>query len=252
MSFEHGAFSLGEVGGGGPAVLCLHGLRGTPREVRPLGEALMQRGFACLGPYLPGHGETPQKLAATPYQAWTELGLQEYDRLREAHSRVYVLGFSMGGVVALHLCQHREVPAAVVLAAPLRLQRHLEWLIPLVSRWLPFRRGPSDLRDPEALANHQAYDVMPLLAVRQMLKMARLVHDKLAHIRTPLQLLYSRRDRVVPLHNAELIRAGVESSVCRLDYLDESGHIMALDLERTRVAQICCDFLTQEEQKRQD
>ena len=252
MNYAAGAFSLGAVGSGGPAVLCLHGLRGTPREVRPLAEELCDAGFACVGPYLPGHGETPEELAATSHDAWTEHALSAYDELAVSHERVYVLGFSMGGVVALHLCQERPVAAAVVLAAPLRLQRHLHWLLPIISKFMPYQRGPSDLRDPEARELHQAYDVMPLAAVRQMLRMARAVHDNLARIRTPLQLLYSHGDRVVPIENATLIQEGVSSSTCALDFLDASGHILALDLERVEVAQICRDFLTQEEQKRQD
>ena len=55
---------------------------GTPYEVRPPAEALATRGFACLGPLLPGHGTDPGELAST-------------------HERVYVLGLSMGGLLAL-------------------------------------------------------------------------------------------------------------------------------------------------------
>ena len=59
MSPDPGPFKLGDVGGSGPAVLCLHGLTGTPYEVRPPAEALAEAGFACLGPLLPGHGTHP-------------------------------------------------------------------------------------------------------------------------------------------------------------------------------------------------
>lgn len=66
MSVDPGPFRLGDVGGTGPAVLCVHGLTGTPYEVRPPPELLARHGFACLGPLLPGHGQTPQALARIP------------------------------------------------------------------------------------------------------------------------------------------------------------------------------------------
>ena len=43
----------------GDAVLCIHGLTGTPYEVRPLAEALADRGLRARGPLLAGHGGTP-------------------------------------------------------------------------------------------------------------------------------------------------------------------------------------------------
>lgn len=66
MSVDPGPFRPGDVGGTGPAVLCVHGLTGTPYEVRPPAELLARHGFACLGPLLPGHGQTPQALARIP------------------------------------------------------------------------------------------------------------------------------------------------------------------------------------------
>ena len=54
------------------AALCLHGLTGTPYEVRPHGEALSQAGIRAVGPALPGHNETPQSLARVRYQQWLE------------------------------------------------------------------------------------------------------------------------------------------------------------------------------------
>jgi carboxylesterase len=41
-------------GAGRGAALCLHGLTGTPYQVRPIGEALAAAGIAAIGPALPG------------------------------------------------------------------------------------------------------------------------------------------------------------------------------------------------------
>src|SRR2546428_10389277 len=55
-------FALGD---GPDACLLLHGLTGSPAEMRPVGEALAAAGFRALGPLLPGHGTTPEDLVVT-------------------------------------------------------------------------------------------------------------------------------------------------------------------------------------------
>ena len=51
-------------------VVLVHGFSATPREMRPLAEALTARGFAALGVRLPGHGTTPEDLARRNYGEW--------------------------------------------------------------------------------------------------------------------------------------------------------------------------------------
>jgi carboxylesterase len=81
MKPDAGPFRLGAVGRDAPAVLCLHGLTGTPYEVRPPAEALAARGFACAGPELPGHGSSPGELARTSRSDWLHAVAAAFDEL---------------------------------------------------------------------------------------------------------------------------------------------------------------------------
>ena len=51
----------------GAAALCLHGLTGTPYEVRPIAEALVARGVRAKGIWMAGHNGTVEDLARTKY-----------------------------------------------------------------------------------------------------------------------------------------------------------------------------------------
>jgi carboxylesterase len=249
VSVDAGAFELGPVGRGGPAVLCLHGLSGTPYEVRAPAEALAERGFACLGPVLPGHGETPEALAGTRREQWVASAQAAFDRLDREHEVVYVLGLSMGGVLALSLCQERQPGGALVMAAPLDLGRLVRWGVPLVSRLIRFVPSRSDIRDPEALARHPSYDRMPLPAVRELIVLGREVASRLASVEAPLQLLYSRGDQTVPLANAERIQEGVGSAQKSLRVLETSGHVLPVDVEREAVAGLAVEFFSELERR---
>ncbi len=223
-------------------MLCLHGLSGTPYEVRGPAESLAGAGFACLGPLLPGHGESPELLSGTPRGRWVAEARASWDRLRATHDRVYVMGLSMGGVLALDLCAERPVAGALVMAAPLDLGWAVRKLVPGLSRVLRFVPSRSDIRDREALERHPSFDRMPLRAVAELIRLGSEVEAKLASVHAPLRLIYSRGDRTVPLHNAARIRARVASTASDVHLLEESGHVLPVDIERQRVAALALEF----------
>ena len=244
MKADGRAFRLGDARGGeAPAVLCLHGLTGTPYEVRPPAEALAEVGFLCEGLLLPGHGTTAEELAVTPRNAWVEAVVRAHDALAERHARVYVLGLSLGGVLALALAQRRALAGAVVLAAPFDLGRLVRtavpWLMPVV-RSLP--KTPAIL-DDAARARHPGYDRMPLRAVNELLVLAREVERELPAVHAPVQLIFSRRDPTVPPHNAERILRALPPGERELHWLEDSAHVLPVDRERDRVARHVVEFL---------
>jgi len=241
---DGGAFRLGASRGGlAPAVLCVHGLTGTPYEVRPPAEALAARGFLCEGLLLPGHGTTSAELAATTRHAWVEAVVRAHDALAERHARVYVLGLSLGGVLALALAQRRAVSGAVVLAAPFKLGRLVRTTVPWLWPLVPSLPKTPAIFDDEARARHPGYDRMPLRAVNELLKLAREVERQLPLVRAPVQLIYSRRDPTVPAENAELVRSALPPGAHELLWLEDSAHVLPVDRERERVASCVAEFL---------
>ena len=58
------------IAGDARGVLCLHGITGTPFEVRPLAEHFGRLGCTVEAPVLAGHGGTLADLAATRWSDW--------------------------------------------------------------------------------------------------------------------------------------------------------------------------------------
>jgi carboxylesterase len=236
VKVDASAFELGEIGGSGPALLCLHGLTGTPYEARPPLELIERLGFACLGPMLPGHDSTPSDLNGTRRSAWTDAALAAYDRLAATHSRVYTLALSLGVRLALWGAAHRPVRGSLVLAAPLDLGAVVSYGVPLLCRVIESLKKVPAIIDPEARDRHPGYRRMPLRAVAELLSLQAELKPKLASVRAPVRLLYSRLDPTVRPHNAELIRGAVGSRDASIEYLTRSGHVITCDVERERVA----------------
>ena len=240
-------FDLRPSGDEAAAVLCIHGLTGTPYEVRPIAEALVARGFRARGPRLPGHGTVPEDLVGIRWQAWLDAVRAEAEKLRAEHDRVHVAGLSLGGVLTLALAAEGLADAIAVVATPLHLRpAALPLLIPIAKRLRPFlpKRDGSDIRDPEARERHPGYRTMPLAAVHELIRLQRFVRPRLSRITAPILVAHGAHDSTAHPDDARRIAAEVASDTRRLLFLERSGHVVPVDYDGERLAASVCDFLT--------
>ncbi len=113
-----------ELSGATKAVLLLHGLTGTPSEMRFLGDYLNRAGYHVRAPLLPGHGTDIKDLNKTTWRDW--FGRAEIDFLSlSAHfEKVFIAGVSMGGLIALWLMANKfgRIGGGAALATPMRFR----------------------------------------------------------------------------------------------------------------------------------
>ena len=82
-------------------VLLVHGLTGTPLEMRLLALGLNNAGFTVQGVQLSGHCGTMDDLLATRWQDWNDSVQQAAQRLARDVDLLFVGGLSMGAMLAL-------------------------------------------------------------------------------------------------------------------------------------------------------
>ncbi|MFK7894912.1 MAG: alpha/beta hydrolase [Myxococcota bacterium] len=228
----------------GAAALCLHGLTGTPYEMRPVAQVLRERGFRTRAPWMAGHAEGHLALEQTEYADWVELARNELAALRSEYERVVLCGVSMGGLVSLRLAQTEVVEGVVTVGVPLRLSAATRFLLPLVRPFLPHRtkRG-SDIQDPAARARHPGLEAMPLASVRELIRLQAVVSAELGKVTAPILISHGRLDRTAHPRDAEVIHAGVASESKELFYLERSGHVSTVDYDGEALARAAGDFL---------
>ncbi|MBY0399828.1 alpha/beta fold hydrolase [Myxococcota bacterium] len=225
-------------------MLCLHGLTGTPYEVRPLAEALVARGLRAVGPWMAGHEAGHTALARTPHAEWIALADRALAELRATHARVFAVGVSMGGLVSLRLAQTGSLDGLVVVGTPLALPFPIPLLARLLRPLLPYRpkRG-SDIQDPAARARHPGLEAMPLAAVTELVALQGLVAPALGQICAPILVTHGRLDRTAQPRDAERIHGEVASTDKALLYLERSGHVATVDHDGPALAQRTADFI---------
>jgi carboxylesterase len=230
--------------GGPDAVLLLHGLTGSPFEMRFVADRLHAAGFRCRGPVMPGHGGDPSALVNLPWAAWVEGARRELEALAGAR-RTFVVGCSMGAVVACALAHAvpERVDGLALLAPALRLRLSgrlaallaRRTLLPQILPVIP-KFGGSDVRDPILRRDNPCMPGIPISAVAELVDLERHVDRLLPGIAAPTLVIAGRQDHTVKLSGARRIARRVGSGPGKLVILEQSYHLVGIDVERERCA----------------
>jgi carboxylesterase len=241
----------------GPAALCLHGFTGTPYDVAPVAHALADAGFAVSAPLLAGHGQDAAALTASTWNDWVASAGAALDRIKVASDggRVTLVGFSMGGLLALRLARTRpdDVAALALLSVPLRLP---DWQarilrgfghLPGFLKRRPFaslrKRGGSDVTDDRVRNATPSLPHMPLASLSELVALGDVVRRDLPFIAQPAFVAHGARDHTVPRSAAFELAGSLASPTVERLWLPRSGHLVILDVEHVELCAAVVRFL---------
>lgn len=237
---------------GTDAALVLHGLTGSPYEVRPVAEALADSGLRVRAPRLIGHGRTPKALQHTRWGDWLAIARRHFDELAAEHERVFIVGLSMGALVSIALAHERGARCAgvVSMATPLELEWKSQATLRAathlpIADFVPFlsKRGGPDVSDAAVAAAMPSYDRIPLAAAASLLEGQAVAIDRVPRLGVPFLVLHGRFDHVAPVHNAHRLMKMLRTPQRRLVVYPRSWHILPLDVEHEAVARDIVAFV---------
>ena len=247
-------------------VLLVHGLCGSPTEMRFIANGLTRAGYVVRCPALAGHCGTEADLAATCWQDWYRSAEAALLELSEQSEKVVVAGLSTGAVLGLMMAaRHPDKVAGLALYSPtLWLNgRGVPWYANLfrlvTSRWLAsfFRFPvPSDfgIKDERlrtfitcALVVPGASGLpfaTPGVAVLERQRLVSAVLPDIAKITVPVLMLHPREDDYADLSNAAYLQRALRGPV-DLVVLEDSYHLITVDRQRNQVLDRTLGFLGQ-------
>ncbi len=225
------SLSAGPVG-----CLLVHGLTGSPPEMRPMGDYLFKRGLTVSGPRLAGHGTTPQDLARATWQDWYASVETAYIELEQGCGEVFVTGFSLGALLAVHLAVRRGVSGLILISPAFWVgdwRIHVTPLLRRVIRFVPkdLSKENSDLADPEACKRFWSYDVHSTEAGYQTLMLQRVTRSELRRVLQPTLVVYAVRDQNIAPYSGPRTYEQLAAPDKEQLVLHKSGHGIVVDSE---------------------
>lgn len=259
-SRENRAVRPGDVllSGGQTGFLLIHGLGGTPVELKYLAQALSRDGHTVLCPLMAGHGGTTAELDATTWQDWYRSIEDAHDHLLRTCNVVIVGGISIGAVLALRLAasRPRSVHGLALYAPTIRANG---WSIPkafvlfrlVTQNWFArlftfSEREPYGIKDERIRrfvldslqGDNQSLDAVFRrngLVVLEFMRLVRNGVPMLGAIGQPTLIFHPRFDDQSDLSNTHMLQrrlAGLVETVV----LEDSYHMVTLDRQRGLVA----------------
>jgi carboxylesterase len=252
--------------GGRLGVLLIHGLGGTPVELRFIAQGLARAGHTSYCCQLAGHCGTPEELRRSTWREWYASVEAAHDRLKEHCDTILVGGLSMGGILALRLAQSRpEAVHGLLLYAPtLKLDG---WSMPWYSRALHYVR-PTPIRLEFDLAEHEPFGLKdervralvasamqsgdtgqagvfstPMRSFANFNALVSVVKRGLDRVTQPVLIVHPRDDDIASLKNAQYLQTHLGGLVDTL-VLDDCYHMVTLDQQRHIVAERTASFVT--------
>lgn len=216
------------------AFVLIHGFTGSPAEMRPLGEALAQRGFRAVAPLLPGHGSHPDDLAEVAWRDWLDGAARAFEWVAE-HPRVIACGLSMGGLIVTHLvaCRTVNVDGVVLLAPAYEVADPLfrfARLGALLLRSIPAPNLPrAGLTSEEGWKKLWHYDERPTHAIWQLRQLQQRTVRIVPLLQVPALVVQGALDQTLVPEGAR--RAVDRMPDARLLWLPRSGHCLTADVE---------------------
>ncbi|HEY0197380.1 MAG TPA: alpha/beta fold hydrolase [Rhodanobacter sp.] len=253
--------------GGRSGVLLIHGLTGTPTEMRLLGKGLNNAGFTVHGMQLAGHCGNVEDLLATGWRDWYASVEKAAEELRGKVDQLFVGGLSMGALLALKLAADRPqlIAGVGVYAATFRYDGwsipwsgRLSFLLPWFKRFGIGRhrsfieQPPYGIRDERLRA--QISTAMlggdsaaaglpgnPWHSLADMRELAADVRKRLPKVTAPCLVVHASEDDVASVRNAELVIRNV-SAPTELLLLKNSYHMITIDKDRRTLIERSANF----------
>lgn len=252
----------GEVG-----VLLIHGLTGTPTELRRVAQGLAKDGTCTVYvPTLAGHCGDNDDLQATGWLDWYEGVRKTFAGIRQRHSQVFVGGLSMGAVMSIYVASEHpgQVAGLLMYSTTLRYDgwsiHKLAFLTPLLMA-IPFgvhlcnfeEKPPYGIKNERlrAIVERQMHAgesanagllTMQGITVRELHRMNAVVKKRMPSITTKALVLHSIEDDITSRWNADYVERHLGGPVTKV-LLDNCYHMITVDLQYRRVIELSDAFI---------
>ena len=231
----------------GTMVLFVHGFMGSPDQFDSLMDAVYQHGCSVASILLPGHGQSGFDFARSTLEMWEVHVKREVARYQH-YRRRYIVGHSIGGLLALNESLESRVDGVVALSTPLKIYL----LHPIANARklrLLFLPSSSEVKQCycRALGIGKPYYLSMPLWPRVLLQPHRLMKKSaktLQRVTIPTLTIHSPKDETCAFSSAKMLKDALTNSDHESLILQDSFHGWYTPEEQRLINERVLDFIS--------
>lgn len=243
------------------AVLLIHGLTGTPTEMRPISKHLQNLGYTVDAPMLAGHGKGHKEILQTTWQDWLDSARSALKKLILEHDDVYIVSLSVGCLIGALLAEENPkvkglAMLSIAYGTPSPGTPKLKCLLPLVFKF-PFLRKklfwtespPYGIKNKRLQRNiekimkisnngestEHGFFRTYVESLYQHKLLEKEVRRKAFNISCPALMIHSLEDTMLSPSNSASIYKDLGSINKKIKYITGCDHVMTVDLKKDEV-----------------
>lgn len=203
------------------AILIIHGFAGGTYDQEQLANYLqLNRNFDVFQFTLPGHDKN---LSKVEHQEWISASADQIEWLiKNGYNKIYLIGHSMGGVIATYLaCRYKQINK-LVLAAP--AFHYLNVIKDELNVGESLKSAPKIIKDygsDEIIARMLKLNVSVL---KEFMNLVKEYYDYPKQLTCKLLILQGKSDNLVPISSSEYVYEKAKSKDKQLVLLDDVTH----------------------------
>ncbi len=198
--------------------LIIHGFSGGVYEVEPLAGYLAKEGFETVCPELKGHTGRRRDIAFVSYKDWIASAEEELVKLKSECEKIAMIGFSMGGLIAVNLALKHKPDVLVTLSMPI-----FHWDFSIIARNI---LEDFKAREASNLRRYVKSSTIPVTALLNFKALLQRTKGRLKDISTPIFIAQGLKDDTVQARSAEYIYRYTGSEIKELKYYNDSEHLI--------------------------
>ncbi|PAV30701.1 carboxylesterase [Virgibacillus profundi] len=227
--------------------LIIHGYTGGPYEVGPLANFLEENTNWYIDvPTLPGHGRK-LNLKNVSHKKWIKAAEESLKQMREKYDEIYLIGFSMGGMIAAYLAGKYKVDKLVLLATSGKFLSFKQIGLDLGEIMVDGMRGNLG-KNKLYIHYKKKLGNVPFKANLEFLKLIKFTRRHLKNIDSPVLIAQGQQDGMVPYKTAYYLDKEIKSNRKEVVFFERSRHLICLGDDKDTLNTMVYNFLVKSNQ----
>ena len=211
-----------------------HGYMAAPKEIEPLAKYLFEHGINVYGVRLKGHGTMPEDLRDTTYQDWYDSYDAGYAALSGVSEKLYLCGFSTGGLLALLKASNTQnkVNGVICINSALSLKdirvKYFASTMSMLNNFLSMFNADIDAYENNPEHPNINYKMHYISSIGELKELIDITNERLEYITEPLLIIQGDKDPVVNPESADIIYDTIASAQKEKYIVHSDKHVITL------------------------